>query len=70
MMRVFASCEQTCLVALNYPSSRQILTFAGLEGCELIYSSADRDTVGVLHTLELAPFEIYIASVVKSQHGV
>ncbi|NBD35572.1 MAG: DUF3459 domain-containing protein, partial [Chloroflexi bacterium] len=59
---------QTCLVALNFSAEAQALSFegegGGLTAEELIFSSnAARSDAGAVAALELAPFEIYIASV-------
>ena len=57
---------QTCLVALNFSAEAQPLSFEGegLTAEELIFSSnATRSDAGEVAALELAPFEIYIASV-------
>ncbi len=59
---------QTCLVALNFSAEAQALSFegegGGLTAEELIFSSnAARSDAGEVAALELAPFEIYIASV-------
>ena len=54
---------QTCLVVLNFSSIPQILTFDGLHGNDLIFSSVKNRGPGRLNTLKLSPFEIYIAEV-------
>ena len=54
--------EQTCLVVLNFSKNAQTLTLdMDRDIARLVFSSEEREGVGNVAELAIAPFEIYIA---------